>query len=430
MPQVKEKSLTDADFAEDTWFGIGEEVDNTNTSTVVEKVKTTKLTAANPADLEEDDEADDGVTDLDATNEKGKGKTTKKKEEVEEEEEVEPEFTFDLEESQEEKPEKKEVKSTKTEEVEEKPSKTTKTETTEVDDSKFYTQLVKEFKERGVFQNIEVKEDDEVDEDKFFELHDAEIEARANESVEAFGEDLDEDGKAFLRFKMNGGKSSEFMETYLAPAPSFTDVEEFNEDDASLVNKVIRYHVSNVEKLDGEELEERLKYIKDGGKEKVWAAKWFEKAKKEDKERKELVLQTAKARADKVEQDAKEFVTSLANTLKETETVGSFKFTKEDLKELPDYITKKSIKVDKNKYVSPFQVALTKTLRGAKKEDIQNLLVLAKLFKTGFDITPIVNKEVTRVTKIGKSNLKEAKTGVRLKSSGGAGPKSLADIIT
>lgn len=405
-------SLMDFQFDNDLeFFGVKATVD-TDGQQVIKEVKEEKI-------VDDDDAPDEGVTTLDD----GEAKKGKPKGEGEEEEEEDVTFFDQNNEEEEEET---------TELDEEKPKKETpgkkkdEKEPEEVDDKQFFTTLVNEMKEKGIFQNIEVKENEEITEEKFLELQDAEIEARVNETFEAFAEEMDEDGKAFIKFKKDGGKTSDFFHIY--SNRSF-DIDQFDEDNEAHVNKVLKHYLTQVEKLDESDMNDRLEWLKEGGKEKAYAKKYFGIIENDRKTLKEKITK-AQAEAAKEREDAlKEFQTSFTEVLSKTESVGAFAITKTDQKELTSYVIKPTVKVGKNKYIPQFQKDIANIFKAETEEDKKKLLLLAKLVKTGFDVKDLVTQVETEVTKKAKSKLADAKRNIKPSSSGSAGKKSISDYF-
>lgn len=290
----------------------------------------------------------------------------------------------------------------------------------------FYTELAKESKQRGIFQNVDIPKDGKIDEDQYFELQDAEVEARVDETFEGFFEEMDDDGKAFLKFKKNGGTTRDFLTQYLQPG---LNLEQFDDENAAQVRLINEYYMRNIEGKDEEEIEDGLNWLKDNGKEKVYATKRFEKIKTAEKKRKEEVQEAARLAADKRESDVKQFNQELMNTLAETEKIGDFQISKAEQKELGAYLTKPVIKVGKNKFVPPFQAKIAQIFRAETEKDKQHLILLAKLIKSDFDVSDLVTETQTKVTRKAKSTLSKIKRGLMPKTSGTGGGRQLSDYF-
>lgn len=408
--------------ANDEWFGQKVE-EGTETDKVIKEVKEEGTVV-----LDEDEGSGEEVE------VKGKGKKGggKKKDDEEEEESVffgqgekekkegKEEEDDDDDENKDEEDEEKDDKDKK--EVKAKKEGKEKDE----DDSKFYTVLAGEMKEKGIFQNVELEEGKDLTEEEFIELQDKEIEARVEETFQAFFNELDEDGKAFLQHKKNGGKTSDFLNVYA----DTLDIDEFDEKNPDHISKTLNYYLQVYEKLDGDDLKDRLEWLKEGGKEKTYATKYFNKINEDREEEKTKLAEAAKKANKKREDDTKAFNDDLSSVLAKTENVGVFSITKTDQKDLGNYITKPAVKVGTNRYVPQFQNDIAKIFRAETPEDKQKLILLAKLVKSNFDTTDVKTEVKTKVTKEIQTKLKDAKKGVKTASSGAGGSKkSLSDFF-
>lgn len=387
---VSTSSLQDFNWDEtEDFFGI--KPDSSEIEEVVKQVKTD--------DVNDDPEIEDELDDAD----KDKSDKPKKKDETDKED------SFFEEQPKDDKSEEAE-KSTETEEPN--------------DDSKFYSTLAAELKEKGVFQNVELTEGEEIDEEKFFELQDAEIESRVEETFEAFFEELDEDAKAFLKFKKGGGNTQDFFQVY-RESLSLDNIDLEGEDAQELI---IKHYSSTMDSMDDEEISDRLEWLKENGKMKAYAEKYMNKLKELDRQKKESISKSVEAQAKQREEGAKKFNQDLQSELEKTEAVGSFNFSKVNKKELLDFMIKPSVKIGKNKYITHFQAELGNIFKG-EGEDRKKLLLLAKLVKSDFDVKDLIEETKTKVVKEAKSKLQQAKIGVKPSTSGGYTKKSISDYF-
>jgi hypothetical protein len=401
--QTQEKvsaSLQDFEF-DDTaeWFGQKVEQD-TITDAVIKEVKADKPKGGPEATDLDDEEDDDEPTFFGEEKDKTPKKDTKKKDDDEEEDLSETEMVDD-------KDKKKD------------PPKG------DDEDDDFYSTLASELKEKGIFQNVELKEGEKLTEEKFFELQDAEVEARVQDTFDAFFEQLDEDGKKFLKFKKDGGDTADFLATYQTQV----DFEALDLENPEHVTTALRLYLTNVEKLEGEDLTDRLAWLKEGGKEKTYAAKYVNDAKKAGEKQREALLKAQEKLNNDREESRKKFNESLVETAAKTEQVGDFVITKAEQKELGTYLTKPTVKVGKNKYIPAFQAEMAEIFKAETPEAKQKLILVAKLVKTNFDVTDLKTRKKTEVIKNTESKLKEAKAGVKTKSSGGGDKRSLEDYF-
>ena len=453
------------DTEPDEFFGVKTESSDSQTSKTIKEVKKT------PAQLDEEEDDGTETTNFDEeTKKKGKSKTASGVTDNEDEDDLNPDnqewfatpkkpSKTKKEEDEEEEPEETEVEvkskakkgSTKKEDEEEdendneenitvakKKPANTKSEENEaeededkkaVDEIEFYTTLAGELKEKGVLGSVTIKKGEKITEEKFFELQSAELEARLDESLEAFVKTLhdDPDAKDFIKFKKDGGKTADFIATYVSGALS---LDKLDTEKPSDIRTVLSHYLTKYEKVSPEELEERLDYYKDKGQEKVKAELWFGKIKAaESKEKAALLKITETAKNDK-EQEAREFVEEFTKVLEKTESVGVFPISKAERKEINTYINKATVKIGANRYVPPINAELSRILGGETEKDKKDLIILAKLLKNNFKIDDDLITEVeTKVVKKAKSKLQEAKKGVKPSSSGSYTKRSMVDYF-
>lgn len=301
-----------------------------------------------------------------------------------------------------------------------------KDEVVEDEDEDFYVTLASELKEKGIFANVEIPKDKVLTEDEFLELHDQEIEARVGENLEAFVENMDEDAKAFIKHKKNGGSTKDFIDTYYG---SGIDYDKFDADNEEQRDALNRFYVATVEGLEGEDLEDRLQGLKDSGKDKAKAEVWAEKLKNIEAKQK-TDLEKAETERIKTNKEAnKKFNDDLLEVLTKTDKIGSFPITKEDQKVLAPYMTKPTVKVGKDKYVPALQNDLARILKAKTKKDKEELVLLAKLVSTGFDVSSLLSIAETKVVTRAKGILQRSKTGVVKNSAGSYGQRALADAF-
>jgi len=284
-----------------------------------------------------------------------------------------------------------------------------------------YKAFASKMKENGILQNMEVPEDEELTEDKFIELQDLEIESRVDEAFEGFFEELDEDAAAFLKHKKEGGSTSAFFKVYGQDTSAPTG----DLDDESYQEKVSRYYYSNIENEDSEDIDDKIEWLRDSGKLEKYAKKFDQKIKDTTKSQKESLIRQTKD-AEKASDEGKiAFANSVQEALDNTDQVDNFTFTKASKKSLLPFITKPTVKVGKNKYITAMQSKL-----GTALKDPEKLLVLAKLLQNDFNVDDIINADNTMRTKKLKNDIQRKKSGVKPKSSGRTGNKrGLADFF-
>jgi hypothetical protein len=291
---------------------------------------------------------------------------------------------------------------------------------TETEEEDYYKSLSSKMKENGIFQNVEIPEDEEITEDKFIELQDSEIESRVDEAIESFMGELDEDGAAFLKFKKEGGATSEFFKTY----GQSTSVPQGDLDDEVYQEKLARHNYSAVDGDDAEDIDDKIQWLKDSGKLEKYAERFDGKMKEQEKASKVSIQENAKAQAKANDDSRKAFTDNVRETLDATDQVDGYKFTAQRKKTLLPFITKNTVKVGKNKYITGMQSKLQTALKTPEK-----MLVLAQLLQNDFDVSSLIADANTKVTKKLKTDIQRQKKGANLKGSGRTNKKrSLSDI--
>lgn len=381
--------------AENTFFGIKDE---TETTVVEEVIK----------DKEEGVEGKDG-------------KTTKKAEEKVAEE---PKFEFGEGEG-EGKPktetEDKSKESTKETKTDPEPKAKEDEQESIVASPEFFKNLASDLKERGIFEHVEVKEDEPIDEDKFFELYDEEVEQRVDATINSFMEEVGDDGKAFLKFLKLGGSKSDFLKVYAesAKTPVVDDFE--NETQAE---KFLKYYYSTVEELAEADAEDRIEWLKERNKLSTETEKLYKKVEKANEAQKQQLIEN-QAKIDRDRQAKRTaFIKDVTETANKVDEVNGLTIDKKEKTELVNFITKATVKMEGGNYITGFQDSINKVLKGDKDK----LILLAKLLKSNFDFSSIQTKVKTEVTKEAKSKLAQQSSTTQKPSSKSSG-KSLVDYF-
>lgn len=350
--------------------------------------------------------------------EKPKSDKKEKEEDDNEEEELEDEDFFSKDKNKVDNTDKVDKKEQKV--IEDNEDKTT------IDDTKFYSTLTSELKEKGIFQHIELpKEGEELDEDGFLDKFEDELEARLNEGFESYAEKMDEDGKEFIKLSRKGANIKDFVEAYYG---SGIDYKTVDLEDEGQRDEILRYYLTTQEKLKGEDLDDRIETLKDKGKADAKAKIWLEALKEADEKAKKDYNKKIGDQAVAKKERVKKFNDSLTSEIDKVEAVNNYPITKEDQKTLKSFFTKPSVKAGKD-YVTPFNAKLAQVLSPKNKEDREKLILLGTLLNNDFDFTKIAPKVETGIVRKIKDTLKDAKKGVRITSSSDHGSMALANLF-
>lgn len=286
--------------------------------------------------------------------------------------------------------------------------------------------LAKDLVEKGILSTVD-KKGDTLSAEDIFDSFEKEHETRLEEAIESFIEDtVSAQGKEFLSFLKNGGTAKEFFETYrdLSEIPTPGD----NPDEQEKM-ELIEYYMANVEDKDAKEIREELEYLKDGGKIDSRFERYSAKLSKIKEEQIKEMNRIAKERKESQRKATEEFTDTIQKTVKEAEAISGIVITPEDKKELASYMTKPSVKVGKNSYMTPFAAEVNKVF---SEQNPEQMILLAKLFKTKFNLDSLEREKKTSKVKEIKSNLQKQAESKKIGSGSGKTPrlkKSIADYL-
>lgn len=278
------------------------------------------------------------------------------------------------------------------------------TETTTTDPS-IYVDMYKDMKEIGIFKHIELPEDEDIDADRFYELQQEEYEQEVASRLDAWAtKDLDEDAQAFIKFKLKGGNTADFLSTY-SQTSDFTLGDTKDED---YQDDVIRYQLSK-EGWDREDIEDRLEILTKNGKKEKFAEKYHSRLENEQLEAREALLEAQTQQREAAKQQEIKFKSTIKDTLDTAEEINGVKFTQSDKNDIFNYLTKRD---RSDKPTTEFQKGLSEVFNDPNK-----IVLLAKIIKSGFDFSSISKAAVTKKTKEVKRNI-EQRQSIRTASSG------------
>ena len=273
--------------------------------------------------------------------------------------------------------------------------------------------LVSKLKQEGVL-TIDFEEDADIS-----DVIDNEIESRVEETMEGFFEELDEDAIAFLKYKKSGGDTKKFFESLKAA----TDNPSGDIDDQSHQENLVKYGLKQ-EGYDDEDIEDKIEWLKEGGKLQRHAEKYEKKFEQQKEDYKKKMLEEQKKQDQIAREQREKLSDDLKQRLSDIESIGHFTFNKEDKRNLHSYMTKAKVKVGKNNYLTQMQSDLQNAF-----QDPEKILVIAKLLKNDFDISDIIRNTETKVTKKTKDKIERKPKIKSSKSSSGKRKKALYEYF-
>lgn len=284
-----------------------------------------------------------------------------------------------------------------------------------------YNDVFKDFKEQGIFKHVEIDEDEELDADRLFELQQEEYETEVATRLKAWAsQDLDEDAKAFIKFKTEGGSTQDFFNTYMKSTdlPSNGDLE-----DEDYQDDVIRYQLKE-EGWDRDEIEDRLAYLTDQGRKQKVAEKYAEKLKEKDQKSKQALLNNAENQKKSIKENEEKYKNTIREVLDGNDEISGIKISKEDKSKILNFLTKKDQKISDTKSVTGFQKKIAEVF-----QDTNKMILLAKLVESDFDMSDFEKQAKTKTTRKVKTNLEQRKS-LRPNNSGSSlEGSSLAELF-
>lgn len=294
--------------------------------------------------------------------------------------------------------------------------KTKKESTT---DNAFYEDVYKDLKEAGIFKHIELEDGEELDADRLYELQQEEIEAEVTSRLDAWAsQELDEDAKAFIKFKIQGGDTSEFFKTYQNTSEiTLGDIEDEDYQDS-----LIRYQLQK-EGWDRDEIEDRLEFLTESNKKSKFAERYHDRLIKEQEKEKQALVKQAEEQKIRAKQQEEQFRASIKDTLDTNKEINGIKFTDKDKNNLINFLTKRE-KLEDGRVITGFQKKLSESFNDPKK-----IALLAKILNDDFDFSSFEKSAITKKTKEIKRNIEQRQSMRPTGSGSSSGANSLASLF-
>ena len=292
-------------------------------------------------------------------------------------------------------------------------------EKTSTADGSIYEDVYKDLKEAGIFKHVELEEGEELDADRFYELQQEEYDKEVEERLSTWAtKDLDEDAQAFIKFKLQGGNTSEFFKTYQNTSEiTLGDIEDEDYQDS-----LIRYQLQK-EGWDRDEIEDRLEFLTESNKKPKFAEKYHNRLVQEQEKEKQALVKQAEEQKARARQQEEQFRTSIKETLDTNKDINGIKFSDKDKNGLINFLTKKE-KLEDGRVVTGFQRKLSESFSDPKK-----IALLAKILNDDFDFSSFEKSAITKKTKEIKRNIEQRQSMRPSGSGSSSGANSLASLF-
>lgn len=292
-------------------------------------------------------------------------------------------------------------------------------EKTSTVDGSIYEDVYKDLKEAGIFKHVELEEGEELDADRFYELQQEEYDKEVEERLSTWAtKDLDEDAQAFIKFKLQGGNTSEFFKTYQNTSEiTLGDIEDEDYQDS-----LIRYQLQK-EGWDRDEIEDRLEFLTESNKKSKFAEKYHNRLVQEQEQEKQALVKQAEEQKARAKQQEEQFKTSIKETLDTNKEINGIKFSDKDKNGLINFLTKKE-KLEDGRVITGFQRKLSESFSDPKK-----IALLAKILNDDFDFSSFEKSAITKKTKEIKRNIEQRQSMRPSGSGSSSGANSLASLF-
>lgn len=286
-------------------------------------------------------------------------------------------------------------------------------------DGSIYEDIYKDLKEAGIFKHIELEDGEELDADRFYELQQEEYETEVQKRLEAWAtQELDDDARAFIKFKTQGGDTSEFFKTYQNTSEiTLGDIE-----DEDYQDNLIRYQLQK-EGWDKDEIEDRLEFLTESNKKSKFAERYHDRLIKEQEKEKQALVKQAEEQKIRAKQQEEQFRVSIKDTLDTNKEINGIKFTDKDKNNLINFLTKKE-KLEDGRAITGFQRKLSESFSDPKK-----IALLAKILNDDFDFSSFEKSAITKKTKEIKRNIEQRQSMRPSGSGSSSGANNLASLF-
>lgn len=280
-------------------------------------------------------------------------------------------------------------------------------------------------KEKGLV-DYELEEGEELTEEKAAAFIEDNYEASVEDRVGELFDELPQVVKDMNKYVLDGGDIRNFLGSLVKGSNDIpTDLDISSEANQELIMR----NALKSEDYDDDYIETHIEFLKDSKKLEKFAKAKLEKIEKAKEEERKALVKQQEAIKQSQKETLRKLKTSVASSLKDMEDIEGIPLTKADKKELPSYMVDRNVKLENGGSVTSMQMDLMEALKDEKKA-----MIVAKLLRSGFDLSSIQAKAATEVTKKVKDNIRRNKKETKnVRSTGGgatsASRKSLSDYF-
>lgn len=269
----------------------------------------------------------------------------------------------------------------------------------EEDDGGYDDSIVNILKEKGYVSDEELEEIKDVKDPLEYV-----IEKETEDKIKELLGDAPDIIKDMIRYYANGGDPYEFIRNI----NSNTDISNINLENEADQERIVRYKLKQ-DGYDDDEIQAQIEALKDTDKLEYIAKKFYDKIQKQLEAKKKEMIEMQKRKEIEEMKRMQEQKRILKNIIKDRGEVFGLTLNKKDLKELPDYMTNRNVRLSNGVVLTQMQYDLYKAM-----QDNEKAILIAKLLKNNFDLKDLYKKAEHKATVKIKKNLenpvvKEAK---------------------
>ncbi|QDP46354.1 MAG: hypothetical protein GOVbin1709_16 [Prokaryotic dsDNA virus sp.] len=263
---------------------------------------------------------------------------------------------------------------------------------------------------------IELNDDFEATEEGLLEAVEGTVESRVKEELDLFQNSLTKEGRELLKHLINGGKVSDFVDTYSQLG--------FEEVDISKSTNQ-KYVLREFMKLRGdseEEIRENMELYEDNGILAKKAQVAQQRLAAYQDQRKQKFAEEQQRAARQKEDKRKEIVTNIQETISKSEEIKGIPLSKKAKKQLLSYMTVPTVKINDPsggvQYVTQFQADEAKS-----SNNLDEFILKAYLRMTDYDLSSAKKRSVTDFSSKLRTSLQNKKSLTDTKAKFGGNKK-------
>ena len=279
-------------------------------------------------------------------------------------------------------------------------------------------------KEKGMI-DYELEDGQKLTDTLAEEIMEDDFDTRIDNRIAEMAEDMPEVAGNFFKYIKDGGNVNEFLVNLAKQSSSSTITAGIDLTVEANQMAVVKDQLL-AEGNDLESVEAQIEFFKSSGKLSSIAASKYKKWEAGDKEARESLGKAQKAKVIAGKENDRKLKKTVTDFIKYKEEISILKLSRKEKKELPSYMTDKSVQLQGGGSITEMQ----KDLHEALKDDGKAILI-AKLLKSDFDFTAMEEQAANKVAKKAKEQLNRNKRAPSKSGETGSHRKrgNLADLF-